>query len=240
MTNHRLRGALLNAGLTPAALAAAVEVDAKSVMRWISEDRMPYPVTRNKVAQILQHEETFLWPALLMEGDACAVAAAEVERVWPARSSISTETWHVLFSRATKRLDILVYAGAFLIETLDLADVLAWKASRGMRVRVLVGDPDSDAVRIRAEELSTAWLPERCRSTLNYLDNISGICLRSHGATHYVSLFRFDDVILANTHAYGIWACHAPVIQLRRASSGRLFDFYQQSFEHVWATARDS
>lgn len=240
MTNQRLRGALLNAGMTPAALAAAVEVDTKSVMRWISEDRLPYPVTRVKVAHALRQEETFLWPALLMDGDACAVAAAEVDRVWSSRSSISSETWHALFSRATKRLDVLVYAGAFLIETLDLADVLTWKASRGARVRVLVGDPDSDAVRKRAEELSTAWLPERCRSTMHYLHNVSGICLRSHGATHYVSLFRFDDVLLANIHAYGAWACHAPVIQLRRASSGRLFDFYDRSFERVWTSAAPS
>ena len=237
MTNHRLRGAMLNAGLTPAALAAAVEVDSKSVARWISEDRLPYPVTRTKVAQVLHQEETFLWPALLQDADACAVAAAEVERVWPTRSSISSETWHALFSRAGERLDILVYAGAFLIETLDLADVLTWKASHGTRIRVLVGDPDCDAVRVRAEELSTAWLPERCRSTLDYLRKVPGICLRAHGATHYLSLFRFDDVILANTHAYGTWACHAPAIQLHRASSGRLFDFYQQSFDRVWTSA---
>lgn len=129
MTNHRLRGAMLNAGLTPAALAAAVEVDSKSA-RWISEDRLPYPVTRTKVAQTLHQEETFLWPTPLQDADACAVAAAEVERVWPTRSAISSETWHALFSRAGERLDILVYAGAFLIETLDRADVLTWKAAR--------------------------------------------------------------------------------------------------------------
>src|SRR5690348_3037659 len=115
---------MLNAGLTPVALAAAVEVDVKSVMRWIAEERMPYPVTRIKIAHVLHHEETFLWPALLQGSDACAVAAAEIERVWPTRSSISSETWHALFSKATEHLDILVYSGAFLIETLDLADVL--------------------------------------------------------------------------------------------------------------------
>src|SRR5687767_13315174 len=141
MTNHRLRGAMLNAGMTPAALAAAVEVDAKSVARWISEDRMPYPVTRARVAQVLAQQETFLWPALLQDAESCAVAAAEIERVWPTRSAISNETWHALFSRATEQLDILVYAGGFLIETLDLADVLEWKVSTGMRVRMLIGDP---------------------------------------------------------------------------------------------------
>ena len=92
---------MLNAGLTPAALADAVQVDVKSVMRWMAEERVPYPVTRIKVAHVLHQEETFLWPALVQDGGACAVPAAEIEQVWPTRSSISTETWHALFSRAT-------------------------------------------------------------------------------------------------------------------------------------------
>ena len=225
---------MLNAGLTPAALAAEVEVDVKSVMRWIAEERMPYPVTRVKVARVLHQEETYLWPALLQGGESCAVAAAEIDRVWPTRSSISSETWHAMFSRATQQLDILVYAGAFLIETLDLADVLEWKVAKGTRIRVLVGDPRSEAVGMRAAELSQEWLPQRCQSTLEYLRRVDGIGLRPHGACHYVSLFRFDDLLLANTHAYGIWACHSPVLQLRKASSGNLFDFYASSFDGTW------
>ena len=225
---------MLNAGMTPAALAATAGVDMKSVTRWISEDRMPYPVTRVKVAQALRQEETFLWPALLQDTEASAVAAAEVERVWPTRSSVTSEAWHALFSRAAQQLDILVYAGAFLIETLDLADVLEWKVSTGTSVRVLVGDPDSPAVRMRAAELSMDWLPERCRSSLNYLDRVAGIALRQHRAVHYASLFRFDDIVLANVHAYGVWSCHSPVLQLRRTCSGRLFDFYACSFDRVW------
>ncbi len=81
------------------------------------------------------------------------MAAAELDRIWPTRSAISSETWHALFSRATRQIDILVYAGAFLIETLDLADVLQYKAAAGTEVRVLVGDPESAAVRSRAAEL---------------------------------------------------------------------------------------
>ena len=159
--------------------------------------------------------------------------------MWPARRIISSETWHALFSRAAAQLDILVYSGAFLIESLDLADVLEWKASRGTRVRVLVGDPGSDAVRARAAELSIDWLPQRCKTTLDYLQRVDGIQVRANPATHYVSLFRFDDVLLANTHAYGIWACHSPVVQLRRDTSGELFGFYAASFENVWERRPD-
>jgi len=228
---------MLNAGMTPAALAAAVEVDAKSVARWISEERVPYPVTRVKVAQVLQQEETFLWPALLQDSEAGAAAASEIERVWPMRSSISSETWHALFSKATEQLDILVYAGAFLIETLDLVEVLDWKVSSGTSVRILVGDPESPAVRLRAAELSLTWLPERCRSTLEHLQPVAGLAVRKHVAAHYASLYRFDDILLANVHAFGVWSCHSPVIQLRQTCSGRLFDFYARSFERVWTEA---
>lgn len=231
---------MLNAELTAPALAALVEVDVKTVTRWIGEDRVPYPITRTRVARALHQEETFLWPALLEGSDACAVTGAEVERTWPTRSAIASETWHALFSKATSKLDILVYAGAFLIETLDFADVVRWKAAEGTAIRILIGDPDSLAVRMRATELSLDWLPERCRSTMRYLEQVNSVprvSILPHGAIHYVSLFRFDDTLLANTHAFGTWACHSPVHQMHRVCSGRLFDFYTQSFERAWRAA---
>ena len=234
---------MLNAGLTSAALANAAQVDPKSVGRWLVEDRVPHLVTRQKVAAILQQQETFLWPTLLVQSDAAyAMAVGEIDQVWPTRSLISTETWHALFSGATRQLDILVYAGAFLIETLDLADVLAWKASTGISVRVLVADPDSQAVRLRAAELSLDWLPGRCASTMRYLQPVHGIDLRQHAAVHYASLFRFDDILLANAHAAGVWACHSPVLHLRQSRSTPLFDFYMHSFETIWRSTggRDS
>lgn len=226
---------MLNAGITAAALAAVVEVDSKSVSRWITEDRIPHPMTRSSVARVLNQEDTFLWPALLQLADGSEMTAVEVERAWATRSAISSETWHALFTRTTKEVDIQVYAGAFLIETLDLADVLAWKASRGARIRVLVGDPQGSAVLQRAMELATEWLPARCKSTLDYLRQVPGINVRTHDTSHYASIFRFDDIILANTHAVGVWACHSPVQQLRRVCSDSQFDFWRCAFERAWS-----
>ena len=65
MANQRLRNALAAAGLTQPALAEKVEVDPKSVERWITRNRTPHASTRARVAQILGHEESYLWPALL-------------------------------------------------------------------------------------------------------------------------------------------------------------------------------
>ena len=80
-------------------------------------------MNRQRVAAVLQQQETYLWPTLLLDSEEGGAGMVDFERVWPTRSSIPSETWHALFSKA---LDILVYAGAFLIEALDLADVLAW------------------------------------------------------------------------------------------------------------------
>lgn len=229
---------MLSAELSVNQLAVAAEVDPKSVSRWIGEDRVPYPLTRVRVARVLDQQETYLWPALLDIPGAAGSAGGELDRIWPSRSSISSETWHALFSRATKQLDILVYAGAFLIETLDLVDVLQYKASMGTEVRVLIGDPASAAVRARAVELSLPWLPERCGSTARCLEparKVAGVTVRIHGTTYYASHFRFDDVLLVNTHAFGVWSCQSPVLQLQRASTSGLFDLHVGAFENVWS-----
>ena len=132
-----------------------------------------------------------------------------------------------------------MYAGAFLIETLDLPDILQYKAASGTEVRVLVGDPESAAVRSRAVELGLPWLPERCRSTARCLApavDAGGVTVRQHATTYYASHFRFDDVVLVNTHAYGVWSCQSPVLQLRQTNSNGLFETYAGAFEQAWGS----
>ena len=231
---------MLNAEMTAAGLASAVGVDVKSVTRWVTEDRVPYPVTRVKIARALGQSETFLWPALAGSLVSTERHLDDLERVWPTRSAVSSETWHQLFGHATQQLDILIFAGGFLFETLDLADVLRWKASAGTRVRVLIGDPSSEAVRLRAREIALTWLPDRCHTTALYLDAVRGepaVDVRCHRTTLYASTFRFDDVLLVNTHAFGVWASQSPALQLRETVEPSLFAFYASAFDRVWTAA---
>ena len=62
-----------------------------------------------------------------------------------------------------------------------------------------------------------------------------GVSVRLHGTTLYNSIYRYDDELLVNTHAYGVPAGQSPVLHLRRFPGGRLFDHYMASFERVWA-----
>jgi transcriptional regulator with XRE-family HTH domain len=62
MPNERLRALLLERGETPAKLAEAVQVDAKTVERWITKGRTPYRAHRYAVAAFLSVDETVRRP----------------------------------------------------------------------------------------------------------------------------------------------------------------------------------
>ena len=124
---------------------------------------------------------------------------------------------------------------------LDLVDIIRWKSGSGVQVRMHVGDPDSPAVQTRAQEERVNWLPERCRTMARYLAgvaDVSGATVRVHGTTLYASIFRFDELILVNQHAYGSWACHSPVFEVVRSAGTHLFDHYSSAYERVWAISQ--
>ncbi|MGY4103589.1 hypothetical protein ACW2Q0_29105 [Nocardia sp. R16R-3T] len=60
--NDRLRQALIDAELTPEQLAKKVEVDPKTVERWIANGRVPYPVHQFAVEQAVGTKASELWP----------------------------------------------------------------------------------------------------------------------------------------------------------------------------------
>src|ERR1700761_7781775 len=65
MPNDRLRDAMLKKGLTPTAVAEHIKVDPKTVERWITQDRSPYPRHRHAIAALLREGESYLWPNAL-------------------------------------------------------------------------------------------------------------------------------------------------------------------------------
>jgi hypothetical protein len=83
--------------------------------------------------------------------------------------------------------------------------MLSARADDGAAVRILIGDPRSEAVDRRGAEEGID-MAGRCRMTLGLLEPLlghPGVDVRLHDTTLYVSLYRGDDVLLANTHFYG-------------------------------------
>lgn len=241
MVNERLRSGLAAAEITQAALAERCSVDAKSVERWITQDRMPHAATRAKVARVLRVDETYFWPALLRAERAKNATEAELVQIWPTREAVPPDTWRTLLNQTMTQLEILVYAGGFLIEAYGLVNVIRTKAEQGTNVRVLIGDSRCEAVRQRGREEGLPALAERCKSTAEYLSSVAqlpGVGVRTHDTVLYASQYRFDDSMLVNNHAYGSWAAHSPVLHLKRVPGGHLFSHYDDAFERVWSAGR--
>src|SRR4051794_9220597 len=241
MANERLRRAIQQAGLQLEDVAEHVEIDVKTAERWITKSRLPHARNRARTAQLLGVDELELWPELADASRGCG--DGELVRLYPHRGSVPHERWYELLEATRERFDVLVHAGLFLPDgRSDLATLLRRKAQDGVRVRLLYGDPDSEAIAIRgAEEGIGDGLAARIRLALLYMREAfdePNVTVRLHATTLYNSIYRYDDELLVNSHAYGVPAAQSPVVHLRRLPGGTLFDHYAASFERVWAISR--
>lgn len=243
MPNDRLRDALLRSGFTPESAAEVLEVSTKTVERWITQGRVPYPRHRHAVAVLVHETEGYLWPGAVSLDRKAEIAESEVIKLYPHRNLIPVDLWTRLLDNTTERIDILVLAGLFLAEEPTLVRTVRKKTQAGVSMRLLFGDPDADeaAKRTAEERLAEGAMASRIRNALALvrpLTKFDGVELRFHSTTLYTSIFRFDDEMIVNMHVYGLPGAYAPAMHLRQLPSGDLFETYMTSFEHVWAGSK--
>src|ERR671910_2005117 len=85
MANDRLRDALNTTGLTPGDVADDLGVDPKTVERWITLGRVPYPRHRHRVAALVRESEAYLWPDAIPRERRGRIAESEIVPVYPLR-----------------------------------------------------------------------------------------------------------------------------------------------------------
>ena len=240
--NERLLQAMNKRGMTPTLLGSQMNVDPKTVERWITTGRVPYRRHRNQLAALLTEPESWLWPGAYSADRVTQAARSEVVEFYSHRYLIPSELWTRLIGEATVFVDILVYAGLFLPEqTQSLSQVLADKAEAGVRVRVLLGDPESEAAALRGREEGIGdAVAVKMRNALHLYRDLrdSKVQVRLHGTTLYTSLYRSDDEMIANQHVLGLPAAQSPAMHLRKLAAGDLFDTYTACYDRVWETAR--
>lgn len=241
MPNERLRALLLERGETLDKLAEAVEVDPKTVERWITKGRTPYRKHRYEVAAFFGVDESYIWPDALGRDQVAAVSESEIVAVYPHRTEVPRDVWGHLFSQAKAEIGVLVYSGLFLSEDAGIQRIFKDKASAGARVRILLGDPESQVVIERGQDEGVGDAqPAKIRNALALyrpLRTVEGIEFRFHRTVLYNSIYRGDDQVLVNTHIQGLSAPYAPVWHLRKLAGGELAGLYIDSFERVWETA---
>ena len=237
MPNDRLRTAMLERGVTPADLAAALEVDPKSVERWV-KGRTPYRRHRYAVAAHLGVDEVYLWPDALTPDQVAHASESEIINVYAHRWAVPSDLWRNFFGDADREIAVLVYSGLFLPEDAGILRVFRKKAESGVTVRVLLGDPDSEQVADRGtDEGIDDGMAARIRNAIvlyKPLRGVEGIEFRLHRTVLYNSIYQADDHLLVNTHIYSFPASQAPVLHLRRVAGGDMVTTYLESFERVW------
>lgn len=237
--NEPLRRALLRVRLREDDVAARLGVDPKTVRRWLN-GRVPYANNRTALADLVGAAEADLWP------DAggpltTRTRPEELATVYPHRWSVPCDVWTRFFASAEREIGILAYSALFLAEDAGILRILADKGRAGVSVRIALGDPDSPHVaECGGDEGTGDAVPAKVRNALTLyrpLREIPNIEIRLHHTVLYNSIYRADDRLLVNQHAYGVHASHAPLFCLNGADHGDMAAGYVASFERVWLAA---
>lgn len=182
--NERLRTAMAKARVDIGAVSRKTGVDPKTVQRWLG-GRVPHAKHRWAVSELLGEEETYFWPETISARRSTESSKAELVDLYPFRSAVPVSLWWDLLNRAEQEIDVLVYAANFLHEQHPaLNDLLIRKAAAGCKIRIALGDPDSEAVRARGaeehfghgEEHFGHGIETRCRVALLHYQPLIGRC----------------------------------------------------------------
>lgn len=243
MANKQLKTALKEAGLTPDELAERLQVDPKTVRRWIS-GRAPYPRYRTQVAGMLGVHARQLWP---QDG------TGEPDGLGPelvavfATADDGLPDWRALAASATRRVDLLDLTLGAVLRNEDDAQLLADAAARGCQVRVLLSDRDSAHLAIAEQEhgrtLSVSHRPQIVADLDRVTDLLRACALRREielrtfvGAGAYRVLI-LDDQALITLRVPGTAAGASPTLHAVGREDGGLYDDFARDFETVWRTA---
>ncbi len=240
--NAALHARMAAAGLSKSEVASRTGIDQRTIQRWLDGQRVPQSRNARTLADLLGCEPADIWPSSYPVMDPPSIGTVPVS-VYGSRAHVPVAVWHNHFTAAQHSIDILVYGGTFLFDTVPgFSHLIEQAAERGVTVRFLTGDSDASAVHKRgAEEGIGEGLPGRCRLTLTRLTpllGVEGVEVRTHGTTLYVSMFRADEVLIANHHIHGSPASDNPLLLITREADPQLWNKYLASFEDIWTRAR--
>lgn len=230
--NEPLCRALVGAGLGEEDVAARLGVDTKTVRRWL-EGRVPYRRHRWALAMLLQASDADLWPQLRGGSG----RPREVRAVYPHRDDVPAAEWLRPLGSARREIGILDRDGMFLAAMPGGLEALGERAGAGVRVRVCLCDPGTQA----DPDGTSRAVGDGAGEALSLLWPLRGngdVQIRVHRDDPYVGLCVADEQMFVVQYAYGIAPGRSPVMHLESCGRADLFAIYLESFERVWQAAR--
>ncbi|MFV2195703.1 helix-turn-helix domain-containing protein [Nocardiopsis sp. LOL_012] len=167
----------------------------------------------------------------------------EIVNVYPYRSSVPGELWDRLIHDARSEISLGGYTNYFFwTERPGFNELLRAKAEAGVRVRILVGDPEHE-VTLRREEIESAALSVSTRihitlDELAKLGPVPGVEVRlsDQNAEAHVSrsIFRFDQEELVCEHIAERLGHGSLTFHMQKMQDNGPFSQYATHFEHLW------
>lgn len=233
--NDRLREAMTKARLNVDGLAQAAAVDAKTVQRWLA-GRPPQRRLRWTVADVLDEEEDYLWPASASAGR--SGSTGEIVSVYPQRLDLERDVWRGLIVGARHQIDLLDFDLLFLFEQIpDFAELLRDRASHSCEIRICTPRSTKPPPEPHREGETSRIADTYLR--LSPLQDTEHIGLRAHLEPMPCSIFRFDGQMLINLHLHRTAPNLAPLLRVRRLSARGFFGNYERHFDTLWGEASD-
>lgn len=240
MPNEALRSAMAGARLTTDALAVRLEVDPKTVDRWVAGGRVPHARHRFAAAEALGVDAEVLWPQAIRETIKTG-ADREIVTAYPHRSSMPRSLWRELITGAAQTLLFAGYTSYFLwLDIPNLRAILKRKVESGASVQFLLGDPDSPVTAERERvEAAALTVSTRIRVTLDHLARVGApVDVRLTDRHISSSVWRFDHEMIFCTHLADLLGHDSPTFHLKRRAADGLFDRYGEHAAYLWDTAR--
>lgn len=245
MANEQLRAAMNRAGLDADGLADRVDVDPKTVPRWLS-GRVPHPRMRLRIATALGCELHELWPDT-DKPPPPAPTGEELIASYPDASAPGAPDPLEILRTAVARIDLLDPTLTHLLDQPGMLELLLERAKAGCRIRILLSAPDSGHLLIaeaeRHPDVTPVSVPELAREAERAHQLIAplleepGVEARAFVAVAYNSILRADETMLIAPHLYATTPDRAPLLHLERRGEDGLFDRFLAHYDTIWEHA---
>ena len=248
--NAQLRQAIQDAGIEPEELATQIQVDNKTIERWLA-GRNPYPRYRSRVARALDREQHELWPHLATAPSDTALEQDDnLVTLFADADDPYAPDWRSLLEQATERIDLLDLTLTHIINNQDVVDLLAEQATAGCQIRILVSSPESAHLTITESErdpnqrlAARPQLAADVEHTLELLQPLRAldrVQIRTFVAPGYNTILRANDQLLVNLHLWGKTVADSALLHLQADQQPGLFAQFAHHYQAIWATASKS
>ncbi len=151
MAHSNLRQALQTAGIQPDELADILQVDQRTVRRWLAGGT-PYARHRAQISRALDTTEPALWPHLTIpQTNHSKAAIADTVTAYPDPSESEAPTIEDLVAAAREQIDLTDDYRRLVVRAPALLELVLAKARGGCRIRILVSMPDPSLVPLIGE-----------------------------------------------------------------------------------------